>query len=304
MEGVSVTGKDTAGGACAGTRTGWYRVENAGVTLEGDPVSGHGEGPHARPTITKGKDWYRVAGIPVAFEGAPASCGHVSTGRTWYGFADGVAATRLVAEVAPRKGTYFFGGAGMGGAYIGDILSKLREAGISPALAGNAARWSAGEGEPSLFGMMADAVAGVPMLRDGEDTGRDIGLADYGTAGAQFNLIGYSFGSLVAAQVAIKYSQSGGGIDHLVLIGSPISQDFLDELRASPGIGQVVVHDLTHVGDPIYAGIPLLELIGMGPLLAIEYALGDGHFWYSAMTEDGDLRRRHLAASLYEAGLR
>lgn len=93
-------------------------------------------------------------------------------------------------------------------------------------------------------------------------------------------------------------------MDHLVLIASPISQDFLNELRSAPGIGQVIILDLTQIGDPIYAGMTLADLILAGPTLAGEYHFEIGHFWYSATTEDGDLRRRHLAASLYEAGLR
>lgn len=87
MAGITVVGLDQAGGACAGTRTGWYRVDGAGVTLKGDPVAGHGNGVHAGPVMVEGLDWYKVGGEAIVVAGCAASCGHVATGRTWYDLA-------------------------------------------------------------------------------------------------------------------------------------------------------------------------------------------------------------------------
>src|SRR5690606_14772314 len=41
--------------------------------------------------------------------------------------------------------------------------------------------------------------------------------------GEQFNLAGYSYGSVLQAQIALKLAKSGQVIDNLILIGSPIS---------------------------------------------------------------------------------
>lgn len=304
MSGISVAGADAAGGACRSGKSIWYQVEGRAVVLRGDPVDGHGETPHSGPVMAVGKDWYRVDDIPVVFSGCAATCGHIVSGRDWFRALDGREADRLIIQSAPRLGTYFFGGAGLNGAYITDMVSALKEAGIHPVFAGNGARWSAGAGEHSLFGMLGDALGGVPLLRDGEDTGRELGLADYGAIGSQFNLIGYSYGSLVAAQVAIKYARAGGTVNHLVLIGSPISPRFLEQLHAEKGIVRILVRDLSYTGDPIRAGMHLSDLVAGSPALVIQFHEQTGHFRYSPMTAGAARKRRRLAGWLYEVGLR
>ncbi|NKD55979.1 MULTISPECIES: hypothetical protein [unclassified Haematospirillum] len=304
MSGIAVNGRDVAGGVCRGAETGWYRVEDHAVALQGDPVEGHGESPHNGPVLAEGKAWYTVDGIPVAFAGCKATCGHVVSGRSWYSALEGPEAEKAIIKSAPRRGTYFFGGAGLNGAYIGDMVSAFREAGLDPVSAGNGNRWSVDAGEGSLFGMLGDAFSGVPLLRDGEDTGRPLGLDDYGTRGTQFNLVGYSYGSLVAAQVAVKYARAGGVVDHLVLIGSPVSRPFLDQLRATEGIARILVRDLSYMGDPIRAGMTLGDLVAAGPVLVVQFYEQSGHFRYSPMTAEAARKRRKLAAWLYEVGLR
>lgn len=59
----------------------------------------------------------------------------------------------------------------------------------------------------------------------------------------QFNLIGYSYGSIVAAQLAAKYAIKGTVIDNLVLIGSPISLEFLQRLKNIAQIKKLIVID-------------------------------------------------------------
>ena len=49
-----------------------------------DPVTGHGNGPHAGPVMAEGSPWMKINGTPVCREGHLASCGHPSTGRPWW----------------------------------------------------------------------------------------------------------------------------------------------------------------------------------------------------------------------------
>lgn len=94
---------------------------------------------------------------------------------------------------ASLDGTYFFGGAGMNGGYIGDMVTALSGAGISDVFAVDAGKWSGGTA--------LDAGVGVFALRD-EMVNFPIVLRSQGDGNGQLNLVGYSFGSLVAAQVA------------------------------------------------------------------------------------------------------
>jgi pimeloyl-ACP methyl ester carboxylesterase len=175
--------------------------------------------------------------------------------------------------------------------------------------AGNRTRWTLSDITIPLFeflpGMYVDATEGISMMKDGEVKPMTMGIQDYGISGKQFNLIGYSYGSVVAAQIAIKYVRHfGGSVDHLVLLGSPISQEFLDELKAEPGIRKLVILDLTAKGDPIYAGMSTLDLFAAGPALMNQKSESSGHFWYAGEDGEGKRRRRALAESLYELGMR
>lgn len=71
----------------------------------------------------------------------------------------------------------------------------------------------------------------------------------------QFNLIGYSYGSMLAAQTAKSYANLGYVVDHLVLIGSPTDADFLSLLQSHKNIKKLTIIDLTEHGDPIHAGM-------------------------------------------------
>jgi pimeloyl-ACP methyl ester carboxylesterase len=126
--------------------------------------------------------------------------------------------------------------------------------------------------------------------------------------GGQFNLIGYSYGSLVAAQTAAYYADKGQYVNNLVLIGSPISAEFLSQLQSNSNIGNVVVQNLTFNKDPIYAGMPYSELVVSAPLLAYDMVsdpqAGAGHFYYVPNNQTGHVRRTELAQQLYESGLR
>jgi uncharacterized Zn-binding protein involved in type VI secretion len=86
--GIAVKGLDSAGGIqLAGGQSGWT-VEGADIVLLGDPVAGHGLPPHAAPVMSQGSSWMTINGTPVVRQGHLASCGHPSTGRSWFTLPD------------------------------------------------------------------------------------------------------------------------------------------------------------------------------------------------------------------------
>lgn len=105
----------------------------------------------------------------------------------------------------------------------------------------------------------------------------------------QLNLVGYSFGSLIAAQFAAKYADQGIRVDNVVLIGSPISSDFLQKLINHPNIGKVLVKDLVKYGDPIRAGMSTIDAVRAIPVLMKQDAEvnSSGHFYYRPSSEIG-----------------
>ena len=301
--GIAVKGLDQAGGAQLAGTAPWYRIDGQPVVVRGDPIAGHGNATHGAPVMVEGEAWFRAAGVPVCRAGHAASCGHVTTGRSHVRLA--TFQTSTYADLVPRRGSYFFGGAGMQGDYLAGMLQAMTGAGIGPVALGNRSRWQIAPDWSEDPRRLIDAAFGVELLRRGEIPDMAMGVKDYGTTGTQFNLIGYSYGSLVAAQVAIKYArQYGGVVHHLVLIGAPISAPFLKELRGEWRIRKLIVIDLIEQGDPIYAGMTYGELLIAVPTLAAQIGSGAGHFWYSEAGEVGHERRRQLAEHLYSLGLR
>lgn len=200
-----------------------------------------------------------------------------------------------------HDGTYFFGGAGMDGDYIHDMISAFKDVGISDVTAVNREKWSAGT--------FADAVVGVLALNEEVDMNDNIKsmrekFAGQGDGKGQLNLVGYSYGSLVAAHVAMLRTPKGGTVDYLVLIGSPIASDFLQTLRHNSGIKNVVICDLTNEGDPIHAGMSGADVIASAPKLFYQQTTGTGHFYYAVGGDTGLVRRCQLAKTLYDLGLR
>lgn len=216
----------------------------------------------------------------------------------------------------PEDGlTVYLGGAGMEGDYIASQIEKLLSVGIDGAIAGKLTE-----------GIFVDAAAvmkyryPVRSISGFTATGPFKISTDWSLQAAgisrplpqngQFNLIGYSWGSLVAAQTALFYAEKGEVIDNLVLIASPISQEFLSELKGVRGIKRVLVIDLTNKDDRIYAGISEAELIASLPSLSeqmMESQLsgsGQGHFFYGVAGEQGEVRRRQLAERLKVEGLK
>jgi pimeloyl-ACP methyl ester carboxylesterase len=199
-------------------------------------------------------------------------------------------------------GTVFWGGSGLDGDYVERLRQALVAAGIRHVSTGqvDSASWNFGSA-----GMFVDALRAGTSLRS-EDDG-DWRMAEPPSAPqGQFNLIGYSYGSLLAAQTANHYAKRGFVVDHLVLVGSPIDAGFLATLRARPQIRRVIVVDLTDKGDPIYAGIAQKQLSQAAPLLARQMlaARGEGHFYYAHSGPEAPERWAALARELVAQGLR
>ncbi len=196
---------------------------------------------------------------------------------------------------AAVKGNLFFGGAGMDGGYITDMVRAFETQSIKLQPV-NRDIWSGGTA--------LDATFGVDVLRYGASPWTVLIDAPDQVNQTQFNLVGYSYGSLVAAQVAQKYGEAGTYVDNLVLVGSPISEAFLTALRNNPNIGRVIVVDLVSQGDPIYAGMGRDTLVLSAPKLAWQMLNGTGHFYYAPNTPAGAQRRNEFAKFLRQLGFR
>lgn len=84
--GIAVKALDEAGGAQLAGGQGWFQVEGQLVVLLGDPVTPHPPfPPHTTgPVMAEASDWMTIDGVPVCREGNAASCGHTTTGRSWW----------------------------------------------------------------------------------------------------------------------------------------------------------------------------------------------------------------------------
>ncbi len=193
------------------------------------------------------------------------------------------------------KGTYFLGGAGLNGLYIPKLIKVFHNVDIKSAIYLDREKWSAGQN--------MDASVGVFFGRE-YDPRFPMLLRVYPNLYKQFNLIGYSYGSLIAAQLAVKYARHGSIVNHLVLIGSPISEHFLNIVKNVKTIKKVIVINLDKHGDPIYAGIETPELIVNILTLREQMKTSRGHFYYAEKSSVGDKRRKELAEELYKIGLR
>jgi pimeloyl-ACP methyl ester carboxylesterase len=203
---------------------------------------------------------------------------------------------------APR-GTIYWGGAGLNGGYVQPQIDAFRKSGIARVWVGltnTATRIAGGD-----FGTIIDAIRAGLVIRYEDNSPWTI-ESGMDQPSEQFNLVGYSYGSLLAAQTANYYAKNGIKVDNLVLIGSPIERDFLFRLRAYRNIGKVTVIDLREHGDPIYAGMSLAELTAGVPQLATDMLAnkGEGHFYYGHVVPDSPRRWLDLARKVHASGLR
>jgi RHS repeat-associated protein len=202
--------------------------------------------------------------------------------------------------------TVYWGGAGLDGPYIDDQLTELRSTGMI-----NVRRGYGSGGSPP-YGMILGANAVINLRSYPPQYGYLTPRGPYAprprtqkfTCDEQTNYIGYSYGGLLAAQTEIHYANQGNVIDNMILIGAPIDRSFLDLLNSNVNINNVVVINLTHYGDPIFAGMSDLDLLAAIPNLVSDVGTDRGHFYYSQMNPAGRSRRAQLAATLWSEGLR
>jgi pimeloyl-ACP methyl ester carboxylesterase len=220
-----------------------------------------------------------------------------------------VAALTLKSDTKPvtvfvkkPRGTLYWGGAGLDGSYIKPQLKAFEDAGISNISVGltNSASVTLGPA-----GTLIDAIRSGLVIRFEDDAEWTISKG-MDTSSGQFNLIGYSYGSLLAAQTANFYAKNQHIVDHLVLIGSPIDAKFLATLKTRRNIRKIVVIDLKSFGDPLYAGMTQLELLTASAQLGADMAAntGQGHFYYAHVVQDSKNRWQVLANRLFNEGLR
>lgn len=86
MGGVAVKTSDAAGGIQLAGHAPWFVVEGQMVVCLGDPVTPHPPfPPHTtNPFMAQGLSWFLVDGIPLCREPHLASCGHATSGRSWF----------------------------------------------------------------------------------------------------------------------------------------------------------------------------------------------------------------------------
>jgi len=193
------------------------------------------------------------------------------------------------------KGTFFLGGAGLNGIYIPKLIKAFHKAGIKSAVYLDREKWSSGQNIDASIGVFfgRNYDPRFPML-----------LRIHPNSHKQFNLIGYSYGSLIAAQLAVKYARHGSIVNHLVLIGSPISEHLLKIVKGMKTIKKVIVINLNEHGDPIFAGMDTFDLMTSARKLQQQFDKKEGHFYYAKEGSVGDKRRKALSEELYKLGLR
>lgn len=83
MSGVSRINVDTAGGKIIGMlQDGTVFANGSNISVNSDPVQGHGTGPHAGPVMIANSNNVYINGILVCKAGNQATCGHPSTGSS------------------------------------------------------------------------------------------------------------------------------------------------------------------------------------------------------------------------------
>ena len=166
--------------------------------------------------------------------------------------------------------------------YMPDMKKAFEKAGIKNVRVADVNKWSNGD-------VIRD---GIDVLFDNSRDREQSDLSSFGTQGEQFNLIGYSYGGLQAAQAAADYADKGGIVDNLVLMATPIEKGFLAKLRNNKNIKSVRIINLPEQDDLIRAGDTDLDVVTALPKLVWQKTKGlmgpeVGHFYYSDATKDG-----------------
>lgn len=120
----------------------------------------------------------------------------------------------------------------------------------------------------------------------------------------RFNIVGYSWGAVVACLMARYYALNNHEIDYLGLVGAPVNKSLIDFISNMPQIKKVDIVNLTDRGDPLYAGMSDSEILAAIPELLYQFVTGSGHFYYSGTnTSESILRKRQLVSRLMSGGL-
>lgn len=82
MPGVSRVGVDSAGGIILGPGVPSVVVNGSAISVKGDSVAGHGDNPHAAPTMVGGSGSVIAGGKGVVRAGDAASCGDTASGSS------------------------------------------------------------------------------------------------------------------------------------------------------------------------------------------------------------------------------
>lgn len=78
--GIATVGVAMATGIILGPGAPNWLLEGNPISLVGDAVAPHGNGPHASATIVSGSSWMTIGGVPVVIDGSSASCGCTVSG--------------------------------------------------------------------------------------------------------------------------------------------------------------------------------------------------------------------------------
>ena len=82
MSGVCRVGLDTAGGTIVGMlQDGTVFANGKNISVDSDPVQGHGSGAHAGPVMIASSTVY-INGKMVCKQGNLATCGHPASGSS------------------------------------------------------------------------------------------------------------------------------------------------------------------------------------------------------------------------------
>lgn len=192
--------------------------------------------------------------------------------------------------------TYFWGGAGNDdqAEYKEDFVAAFREAGISDPKAVSEAATSNGIAADLIILPHINNVTAASISTPGVGPDSD--------PNTQYNLVGYSYGSALAAQQALTDAGNGNVVSNLVLIGAPLNQDLMNAVNSNTNIRNVITINIP--GDPIRAGMSDGAIAMASPQLIIQMARGTGHFTYAGSSATAAERRRSLARDLYGRGVR
>lgn len=86
MKGIAVRTLDVAGGRQLAGHAAPWTVEGETIVCRDDPVEPHPPGPPhtADPKMAEGSSWFTIDGVPVCRQDHLATCGHATTGRSWW----------------------------------------------------------------------------------------------------------------------------------------------------------------------------------------------------------------------------